>query len=495
MKPVRIVLPETREALQNLYPAAFENPSYLRLLEYLIFSTFEAEEKEGFLVIDATTLARLEGQEGRRVRSRNYVGKRLLEDFQRDVAPLVIEKHQYIESRARTVQRLQEPQLGKVLHHEFTSTRAERQERGVYLDTGRRPPKYPRTQIAEAQQARQEEVERITQEMDADHPAADLLRFLNTQPTTALKRIVSSNIDEAVRTVLGDAHMTVETKRYNLRLLHQIDQSIQFNPAPLYQLSPQDRTVRLFPLEGSYLSLSRAVRQVVLKGCDEFDLNAAQLTLAAHAWQISNLSKTLTEERLVGPWVVLGRLAGLPIKGSAKPRFDQKVVLKRAVYALLFGASEDTVRKRLQTQTEGVPGLTPAQADQLLASDLMRDILAARKNRRQQIQAEGGITTVFGKRVSLSPSRKGRNVRSLLVEEMQAYELYLLRPVVDYLLHVGSEEVTITAWQHDGFTLHYKDSSKRTRHNRNLNNLVKDRATKDLGMPKWQVRLERDTLD
>ncbi|GMA17311.1 hypothetical protein [Deinococcus metallilatus] len=170
-------------------------------------------------------------------------------------------------------------------------------------------------------------------------------------------------------------------------------------------------------------------------------------------------------------------------------------MLKRAVYALLFGASEKTVKKYLLEGTEGVPGLTSAQTEQLLTSELMQDILAAQKNRQGQIQAEGGITTVFGKSASLSPGKTGRNPRSLMAEEMQAYELYLLKPIVDYLLQIGSEEVTITAWQHDGFTLRFKDASKRTRHNSRINRLVKDRAIRDLGMPKWQVELERVTLE
>lgn len=495
MKFRRIVLPETREALQNLYPAAFQDPSYLRLLEYLLFGTFVDKEKEDFLVIDAGTLARLEGRE-EQVKSRNYAGKQLLEGFQRDVVPLIIENHRYSEGRARIVRRPQDPELGRILHHEFTTPRAKRQERGVYLDTGRRPPKHSRTQAAEARLARQEQAERIAQELDADHPAAGLLNFLNTQPTTALKRIIASNFDSAVDTVVKHPEMPLETRRYNLRLLHDIEQNLNYNPAPLYRASPGDRTVRLFPVEGSYLSLSRDVRKALLSGCDEFDLNAAQLTLAAHIWKIPRLTAALSDRRLhlLGPWALLGQQAGLPIKGPIRPSFKQKVVLKQAVYALLFGASEKTVQGYLLEGTEGVAGLTPAQAEQLMDSDLMQDILAARRGRQKQIQAEGGITTVFGKWVPLSPGKTGRDPRSLMAEEMQAYELYLLKPAVDYLLHIGSDEVTIAAWQHDGFTLHFKDDSKRLRHNKHINQLVKDRAIKDLGMPKWQVELERVTL-
>ncbi|MCP2014394.1 hypothetical protein L1280_001531 [Deinococcus sp. HSC-46F16] len=496
MKSRRIVLPETREALQNLYPAAFQNPGYLRLLEYLLFGTFVDKTNEDFLVIDARTLARLEGREGQ-VQSRNYVGKHMLEDFQRDVAPLIIENYQYTGGRARIVRRLEAPELSRILHREFTAPRVERTARGVYLETGRSPPKQSRIQATQARLARQEQAEHIAQELDANHPAAALLTFLNTQPTTALKRIIASNFDSAVSTVVNHPEMLLATKRYNLRLLHDVGQDLGHNPAPLYRPSLGDRTVRLFPVEGSYLSLSRDIRKALLSGCDEFDLNAAQLTLSAHIWKIPSLTAALGDRRLhlLGPWALLGQQAGLPIEGPIRPSFRQKVVLKRAVYALLFGAAEKTVQGYLLEGTEGVPGLTQAQVEQLMGSDLMRDILVARRDRQKQIQAEGGITTVFGKWVPLSPGKTGRDHRSLMAEEMQAYELYLLKPVVDYLLHIGSDEVTIAAWQHDGFTLHFKDNTKRARHNKHINQLVKDRAVNDLGMPKWQVELERVTLD
>lgn len=182
MSRQRLVLPETREALLNLFPAAFENSDYFRLLEHLLFSTFEDEDDSEFVVIDAFTLARFQGKENAQ-RSRNYRGLDLLSAFERDVMSLDVRNYQYSEGKARMVRRPKIPALSKALQKEFTSSREERRQRGVYLLTGERPPQRPsRKDVAAQKQAEQEQIESIARSVPADHPAAAWLNFLNTQP-------------------------------------------------------------------------------------------------------------------------------------------------------------------------------------------------------------------------------------------------------------------------------------------------------------------------
>ena len=64
---------------------------------------------------------------------------------------------------------------------------------------------------------------------------------------------------------------------------------------------------------------------------------------------------------------------------------------------------------------------------------------------------------------------------------------------MQYLLKIGAGQVAITAWQHDGFTLHFKDSSKAPTHITALNDAVNNQI-RLLGMNLGHTVLDREVL-
>ncbi|MFB9993402.1 hypothetical protein ACFFLM_15655 [Deinococcus oregonensis] len=52
-----VVLPETRQVLQEHYPVAFQHAAYLRLLGHLLFSADYAEGQLGQVLLNQSVLA------------------------------------------------------------------------------------------------------------------------------------------------------------------------------------------------------------------------------------------------------------------------------------------------------------------------------------------------------------------------------------------------------------------------------------------------------
>ena len=371
MSRERVVLPETREALLKAYTPAFEEPAYLRMLEYLLFSTRFDKDRPDYLIIDAATLARIEGK-SHLLKHRNYSGKAFLGKFLINVQILLTEFPSYTRRKARIIQPSWSEAVREALSHELRATASEREERGVLLSTGKRPGKPTRKDAARLKAERQAQVEMLSADVPPDHPARDLLSFLNTQPSRAMTELVRRNLDaarDAGRCV--QRTMTPGSQHYNLQLLHDIEH----DPVPLYKTV--ERTPRLFPAQPSYLTLSREVRKTLLRGCTEFDLKNAQLALAAHSWDVPELDAFIRATVLRGGhmtiWRALAELAGLKgEQGASKPLF------KRVVYGLLFGQGEGNTLLLLKEGNAELRGIGAARAEQFMASPLIRALLDAR---------------------------------------------------------------------------------------------------------------------
>ena len=103
------------------------------------------------------------------------------------------------------------------------------------------------------------------------------------------------------------------------------------------------------------------------------------------------------------------------------------------------------------------------RAAALFQTSLMRELLAGRKRRGDQIKADGGVqdpisgefVTLADREKILDPTeqwtavkRSASALRSLLAHEAQGVELYLMQPVLDRMRKDSRFKVVL--WLHDG---------------------------------------------
>lgn len=370
-------------------------------------------------------------------------------------------------SRARTLEVDWPKRVQEATWLELQTSAEDRVESGVYAVSGK--PYSKRLHRAELGAWRTEQAAALVPDV---HPARDLIDFLNHQSPRVFQKLVQRNLAEARRVASAlersgadgqlDPERTQRVRQSALRLLHHVEQ----DPMPLYKPSQHGTTARIFPHGRTYLGLPKEVRRTLTAGSAEFDLTNCQLAIAAKEWQVPEVQAFLeTGEKI---WPELAAFFEVDVT-------EHKPVFKAFLYALLFGMKVE-YRKGgepqglvplLATGVEGGeagkpstrlgPGVGWDQARRWMEHPLLSALYAARERRLREIRADGTVTTCFG---TAHPSRTEKEARSALAAQMQAIELSLLLPAFEFVR--GQRDLTIVAWQHDGFTLHSSDQSKLT---------------------------------
>lgn len=303
-----------------------------------------------------------------------------------------------------------------------------------------------------------------------DHPALDLMRYANAQQGTVFARMVDKHGDAARSAALRlgktgpdgqpDPVATQAAQWHALRILHGLESDAQ----PFYKPSRTGKTVRVFADGLSYLGLSKTVRRALMPDCPELDLANAQLAIAARDWDVPEVQAFLSTGEKV--WPELERYLDLPAD-------LHKPVLKTALYSVLFGKGRGAVVRDLADggQGEHGQGIGAEKAGRLFDHPLIRALYAARERKLAELKEAGHARTVFGQTF---PVTDGESARSALAAQAQAVELWLLLPAVELLK--SNPDLTLVAWQHDGFTVHSSNRSKTDRYVRQLQDAVRERA-------------------
>lgn len=109
-----------------------------------------------------------------------------------------------------------------------------------------------------------------------------------------------------------------------------------------------------------------------------------------------------------------------------------------------------------------------------LEHPLMKAMFQRRNSKMQEIRDARRTTTCFGKVLKVTGTKNKTNLPSILAEQAQALEMYLLLPVLD--LALTTEDFYITCWQHDGFYVNYINKSKEERWKKRIVDAVDKRA-------------------
>ena len=297
-------------------------------------------------------------------------------------------------------------------------------------------------------------------------------------------------------------------------------QAILLDPKPLYHTSP--KTVRLSPYGLNIAMLQSEVRKywASLAGWIELDLSNAQLAINAVRWNVQSVIETLRDPSYSVWPDLIQHLGGDVADIKARGLYERvKDALKAVVYGLSYGMGKrnlgrfgkefDADADKHRRVIEEVFGMKPKEAGRLLLQHpLITALLEARKGVFERVLADGGLTDCFGRWIKV----EGRTIdqrkaaaRSALAQAAQAEEMAILAPVIEAAIEeaekaeklVNTKQQTnskvwgrplwrIVLWQHDGFSLWFKEERHRKTVVAKLQRLVAEEAEKR-GIP---TRLE-----
>jgi hypothetical protein len=438
--------------LMKEYPGLMKRMTYRRLMGVLMFGTF-ADRDTGNMAIPASMLARIERQLTQ-YKWKKYCGEAFLEAFQDEVMSprtfsWTMPSIKYHKVRTAIVRWKTDIQ---------TSLDRERklkvQDAGlVYLHDG---------SVVTEQKLRDEYRQRVCEgrrRILMLNPAAEkVLNYLDGRSVTLYRQIVNRNLEaawEAVERIEDDPDGNKRAIALNTLL------QIQKFPKPVYGPSIKDATDRIFTLGSSYLGLKGCVRKALLRGWYNFDLQSAQLAIAARLWDIPVVQEFLDSGEKI--WVSLMNHLGIDpgIKSSDPEMYEQiKKPLKNALYQCIFGMPVNGVRYKWYDDHPAIYRRVPGISTKFFTHHVVRALLDARERTIQSIRQRGGAMTCFGKKLRVKQiSASKDNVPSIMAQQAQAVELQLLLPVID-LVQESKKEVQILLWLHDGFVAQIKDKRR-----------------------------------
>ncbi len=302
----------------------------------------------------------------------------------------------------------------------------------VYLDG---------TPFSEARQAEfRRERERKSQIYPVQCPdAAEIRRYLHRVDPSLFTWIVTANYSRAVEAAreLGQPASTEQ-----MRLLLGINS----DPKPFYSGSKYGNTVRLFASD-SIPNLQKDVRRALTRGWFEADLRCSQLAICARLWNVEEVQAFLQQPGM-NFWSFIMKELAVPFE--AQPTI--KPIIKTALYSICFGMKEGHV-KGTTARDLVKNGQDKRFATLFVEHPLLRSLLAARELALEGISKDGGAETCFGKWIGLDADRDAPKV---MAEVAQAWEMKLIFPA--FQLARRTPDFTITLFQHDGFSVCFRDN-------------------------------------
>lgn len=237
-----------------------------------------------------------------------------------------------------------------------------------------------------------------------------------------------------------------DSARYLQRSMFE---KIRHSPKPLY--SAKERTVRLYALGSSLMSLCRSARKALFNGFVQFDLKHAQVSIIAKLWEAEDIKERLSSGNL---WKDMQRNTGL-----------SKDLLKKILYTIIFGGSLSQAihdaSKELGEEFSYHKTSAKVLKDPLFNRLYSASIIQTKKLKESQscidafnherLIPTGKVTDKKGKSVEPEKGKfRSEDFRSAKACQAQSYEMAIMLPMVKYLL---DKEVSIWLFLHDGIIL------------------------------------------
>ncbi len=418
-----------RQVALAYYPKLKDNPGYMRFFEYLCLGGFMDKITEN-LLIPAPMLAQIEDVPY----TCNYVGRKFLEAFQRDIM-LGFEWSRWDVSlhRARQVTRFPlHPEVKEALDIELNYFYKKIDK--VYMDGTEQTEWHLRSY---RYQQKAESMERMAKCGCED--ARKILDYMTNLPYDTYLPILKK-MPEAVSQA---QKLDGRSRLHALKVLRNINLCCQ----PFLTPSEHEKTVRLYGRSAGLLNLKREIRQTLTSDWRDYDLRSCHFAIAGQLWNsekmVSYSKKSIWHEFNVED--------------------KKKEALKIGLYALIYGAKQLGVKRHL------IEKVGKDLGESFMNHELIVDIVNKRDSFANTVIANGGLVDCYGRQLST----KDNDPYSILAQANQAVEMKLLSPVIDY----ADEKIQIPLWQHDGFSVSsVKDCTKELKE-------IVDNRCREMGIP------------
>lgn len=427
-----------------------------RMLQYILFGT--PVDKDAYYAGDRTLIAPrdlvVSMAEGSCRSSR-----KLLQEFSGNVMPLRI--HGYDQERG--IATCITPLLSEEEWRELETVTlrayvATDEERDTYFVSGRRVGK------KRVVKGVRNYMDYAIRAEDEDHPARELIEFLNKQSSQPLERLLRRN-DGRIRAKVADLLGGGERSRRRAMLGIRIHTSLVAQMEAGYLehcYEGRERTARVYATGVSLSNMPREARAAAMAGTTHADLRSAQLGIVAMMYGAvetreflasgGNIWESLYEHLGVGP--------------------ESKPALKTGVYAMCYGGGEDLIRERLTAS-----GLTDSQADAFFAHPYIAEVLDGRKRHAKGIKAAGGIRDAFGDFWALG-GMKPHQLQAIVAQSYEVAVMLAILPVIK------RRQVQVPVWLHDGLYMLFQDAGRKDSAIAEMKTAV-EHAAAGFGIPTW----------
>jgi hypothetical protein len=253
--------------------------------------------------------------------------------------------------------------------------------------------------------------------------------------------------EEALAAAIRQIELTRERQQNILRDLEENTQSF-YSPAP--------RSARVFATNSAVTMLHRSVRKIITQDWHCADLKNCQLAVVASKW---GGGIPLVQDFLATGDSVWTELAGHMKTGDDE---DSKDVLKRLLYAMMFGGGE----KRLSAIANEIRPKAYIRFEQ---HSMISAILEARGIELERIRKDGYAEDAFGAKILITRAYdeakhfEQDDSRGLLALVAQSWELRIMEGVIALAVQQADKEhgFGIMSWLHDGLCwAPYKSSDR-----------------------------------
>lgn len=433
-KPRSLVTYEFRNQLGTLLSGLKENPAYW---EFTALLRWGRNEGNG-VVISREMLASIE-RKTHLLNINKYTGKTFLDKYSQDV--MKIEYSDWNIKQCRTITFIDWPKDVDELFRKETDRMIEGKK--VYMSTGQEYTKH--LQEIERETDREYALSRMA--LASNPEAVELLKYMNALPHNRFKSVLN-HIDEAYEIAAQIENPFLRHEQIaNLRAIQ--DQ---------YQVFyvPKGRTARVFSLNLGLTTIRKDLRRILTQEWIELDLQNSQLAIAAKYWDIPEVTEFLQTKTSI--WNELHKHFGTE---NHPKKDDIKIVLKKALYALMYGMSINHLTNGKDSKWRGLNTLLlpygiENAGDIFMNHPIIKVILKKRNKMLNQIRTDKGIVDIYG--VWL-PINKYQKEPSVLAQYMQAIELHLVYPVIE--LAKSTEQFQVMIFQHDGFSILIRDKHRK----------------------------------
>lgn len=296
---------------------------------------------------------------------------------------------------------------------------------------------------------------------DPEHPAAELIKYLNGLSTKTQSIVIRSNmlsVNDAIQ-ALPNGEMVPMYRKNGKPLLRKGGTQIMGPNRDMARLDHNRRcfrsmltmpyvryrsvggTPRLYTDGVGPLSLSREIRNIAYRGCISADLKSAQLAILSALGNCDKLQSFLKSGK---SWwsELIDYLGLLP---------EQKPILKTATYTICFGGDAGYIKYLLHKGDLDAPGMSWDKAHKFFEHPLVSELMINRDRMIDKIVQDGKMLDAFGREITVEMTgridRKSA-AKSVLACVAQSYELRIMMSVQPII--AAEKQATMLGWLHDG---------------------------------------------